>query len=83
MGNKKMQKITLKNLIKDLAKAKITGKPLKYDYYIYDNHGYGQITSFDLLRDRFTSVNGNWNFYDCNDKNIRLYRERKDSSKEE
>lgn len=78
MGDNKMKRITLKEVIKQLAEAKITGKPLKYDYYIYDNHGYGQITSFDLLRDRFTAVNGNWAYYHCNDENIRLYYQLKE-----
>ena len=76
-----MEKVTLKRMIKDLAKAKIKGKKSKYDYYCYNSHEYEQVVRFDLLRDRF-ECKKYWNFFDCKDKNLLLYRELKSTSEE-
>ena len=72
----KMKKITLKKAIKQLAKAKITGTPLKYVYYCYDDQSYNQIISFDLMDDTFKCVNKASHHFDCKDKNLQLCREK-------
>ena len=79
MGENKMKRITLKEVIKQLAEAKITGKDLKYDYYCYNNHSYNQITQFDLLTDRFQCVGGHWEYFDCKNQNLRLYYKLKET----
>jgi hypothetical protein len=71
----KLKRVTLKKVIKELAKSKITGKPLNCVYYSYDNHEYHEISNFDLMKDSFTCIDGQWQYFDCSDKNIRLYRE--------
>lgn len=72
------KRITLKKVIKQLARCKIKGRQPKYDYYCYDNHKYYKINNFDLLQDRFKCTGNCWQFFDCKDENIRLYYEKKE-----
>jgi hypothetical protein len=72
----KLKRVTLKKVIKELAKSKITGKPLNHIYYSYDNHEYHEIISFDLMESFFKCTDEQWQYFDCKDKNLRLYRER-------
>ena len=76
--------ITLKEMLENEVKVILEDNSAKdYTYYWKDDEGqFQEIQSIDLLYDRFETVNGDFNYYEYELKNSRIYiREEVDDNK--
>lgn len=67
--------ITLKEMLENEVKVILEDESAKsYTYYWKDDEGqFQEIQSIDLLYDRFETVNGDFNYYEYELNNSRIY----------
>lgn len=74
-----MKRVTVKQMLEELTEALITQTEPKTYYWKRENYKTGnlemiEITEVDLLRDRFKTVDDDFNYYEYELKESNIYR---------
>ena len=68
--------VTLREMLEDLVRVTLLGEYTIDGYYWKDDEDKLQeICEVDLMRDRFCTEDGDFNYYDSELENSRIYRE--------
>ena len=70
-----MEKINLETMLLELYNSVVNNKPPNKYYWKYEDQ-YKEITEVDLLRDRFKTIDDDFNYYEFELENSNLYREK-------